>query len=486
MLFLRQSTASQEIQLGQFVDDTDRKTAETGLTIANTDIKLFKHGATSQASKNSGGATHMASGYYSAVLDATDTDTLGNLEVTVNVSGALAVRREYVVLDPVVYDSLVAASDKLQVDAVQQGGTTLTARDIGASVLLSSGTGTGQLDFTSGVVKANVTQNAGTAITSSGGRQEVDVRGHTLNVTTIATLNSQTSFTLTAGSADNDAYNGCTITILDASTAVQKCVGVVQDYAGASKTVMLRFDPAAFTMAVGDTVVILAERSLKSAARDDYVFMDGDGNLPASVNSLLGTGDFLVQGLIDLLQGVLAYGEVNDGSATTTEFDILMAQGGSTLDGLFDGATLVMVSGDQRGKHALVSGIVSEHITLSSTVNTLAAGPDNGDKLIILNKLVTVATPVDAAGVRSAVGMVSSAVNDGSATTTSFVTDLIEATDDHYLNAAIQFTSGQLTGQCRKISDYDGATKTITVSSAFTEAPGDGDEFFITGRLTGA
>lgn len=41
-------------------------------------------------------------------------------------------------------------------DTLRLGGTLQTARDIGLSVLLSSGTGTGQLDFTSGVVKANV------------------------------------------------------------------------------------------------------------------------------------------------------------------------------------------------------------------------------------------------------------------------------------------------------------------------------------------
>ena len=40
-MYLRQSTASQEVQLGKFVDDTDGKTAETALTINNTDIKLF-------------------------------------------------------------------------------------------------------------------------------------------------------------------------------------------------------------------------------------------------------------------------------------------------------------------------------------------------------------------------------------------------------------------------------------------------------------
>ena len=112
-MWLRQSTASQEIQLGMFVDDTDFKTAETGLTIANTDIKLFKHGATSQASKNSGGATHIANGWYYAVLDATDTNTLGLLEVTVNVSGALSVRREFMILPAMIYDSLVLGTDRL-------------------------------------------------------------------------------------------------------------------------------------------------------------------------------------------------------------------------------------------------------------------------------------------------------------------------------------------------------------------------------------
>jgi hypothetical protein len=49
-------------------------------------------------------------------------------------------------------------------------GTAQTARDIGASVLLSAGTGTGQLDFTSGVVKANLAQILGTALTETAGQ----------------------------------------------------------------------------------------------------------------------------------------------------------------------------------------------------------------------------------------------------------------------------------------------------------------------------
>jgi hypothetical protein len=63
----------------------------------------------------------------------------------------------------------------LPANVIQINGTAQTARDIGASVLLSAGTGTGQLDFTTGVVKANVTQFGGTNGTSSGGRPEVNV-----------------------------------------------------------------------------------------------------------------------------------------------------------------------------------------------------------------------------------------------------------------------------------------------------------------------
>lgn len=53
-----------------------------------------------------------------------------------------------------------------RVDVIKIAGTTQTARDIGASVLLSTGTGAGQLDFTAGVVKSNETQILGTAIST--------------------------------------------------------------------------------------------------------------------------------------------------------------------------------------------------------------------------------------------------------------------------------------------------------------------------------
>jgi hypothetical protein len=62
------------------------------------------------------------------------------------------------------------ANGRVDANVVTIAGTTQTARDIGASVLLSSGTGTGQLDFTTGVVKASLVQILGTALTETAGQ----------------------------------------------------------------------------------------------------------------------------------------------------------------------------------------------------------------------------------------------------------------------------------------------------------------------------
>lgn len=129
---LKFSTASQEVPLGKFVDSADGNTAETGLTIANTDIKLWKSGATALVDKNSGGATHMAGGEYYAVLDATDTNTLGPMKISVHVGGALYVQLFCIVLPANVYEALITGTEWLEVttlrNSVSISGTTITVK----------------------------------------------------------------------------------------------------------------------------------------------------------------------------------------------------------------------------------------------------------------------------------------------------------------------------------------------------------------------
>lgn len=120
---LRAATASQEVPIGPFLDSTDGNTPETALTIAAADILLHKRGATALVAKNSGGATHMAGGVYYAVLDATDTDTVGSLALFVHVAGALACKIECEVLPANVYDSLVLGTDWLPTTGLQANFT---------------------------------------------------------------------------------------------------------------------------------------------------------------------------------------------------------------------------------------------------------------------------------------------------------------------------------------------------------------------------
>ena len=73
---MKQSTAV-TIKLGPFVDDSDGKTAETGLTIAQADVRLSKNGGNFAQKNDSNACTHDESGWYDCALDATDAGTLG-------------------------------------------------------------------------------------------------------------------------------------------------------------------------------------------------------------------------------------------------------------------------------------------------------------------------------------------------------------------------------------------------------------------------
>ncbi len=150
-----------------------------------------------------------------------------------------------------------------RIDVIKVAGTTQTAGDIigdtnDIQARLPAALVGGKMD-------SDATAISGDTTAADNLEKEYDGTGygHILQRTTIATLSSQTSFTLTAGSADNSAYNGCIAVIEDASTAAQKAVGVVSAYTGASKTVTLLTDPGVFTMAAGDIITLIADRALK-------------------------------------------------------------------------------------------------------------------------------------------------------------------------------------------------------------------------------
>lgn len=77
----------------------------------------------------------------------------------------------------------------------------------------------------------------------------------------------------------------------------------------------------------------------------------------------------------------------------------------------------------------------------------------------------------------SAAGIVSGTVQTGSSTT-NIKTDLTDTQNDHYNGRVIVFTSGTQNRVAATINDYDGATKSLSIS-AIPSAPSNGDTFVI-------
>ncbi|WP_027037885.1 hypothetical protein [Mesorhizobium ciceri] len=177
---LAQSTAY-TVMLKLFLA-SDHVTAATGKTVAITISKAG--GAFGNPNAGASNATEVSNGWYKFALDTTDTATLGDLVVR-GTSASCDDAEQVCQVVKATNGGLTALPDAVaganggvplsvdasgRVDVLKINGTSQTARDIGASVLLSSGTGTGQLDFTSGVVKANLAQILGTALTETAGQ----------------------------------------------------------------------------------------------------------------------------------------------------------------------------------------------------------------------------------------------------------------------------------------------------------------------------
>jgi len=106
--------------------------------------------------------------------------------------------------------------------------------------------------------------------------------------TTIATLASQTSFTLTSGPAEDDALNGMWLVIHDVASAVQQAVGLILDYTGSTKTVTLVAGPT-FTVAASDNVSVMGPWPLQAATFGRTLVVDSSGVADANLAKVLGT-----------------------------------------------------------------------------------------------------------------------------------------------------------------------------------------------------
>jgi hypothetical protein len=100
--YLKQS-ATPTIVLGPFLGATDGVTAQAA---AGPVPKLSKNGAAFAARSDATSIAHMENGYYTCVLNATDTNTLGVLAVGATGTASLPVRQDYLVVTADEWDRL--------------------------------------------------------------------------------------------------------------------------------------------------------------------------------------------------------------------------------------------------------------------------------------------------------------------------------------------------------------------------------------------
>lgn len=209
---MNKNVASQKIQL--FAFDTTTGAPKTGDAANITAYVSKDHGAVTVLGDTS--ATEMdatnAKGIY--VFDLTQGETNAD-ELTFSAKSSTAnisISPRFVSTNPPNF-SAASIDSNGRVDVIKVAGTTQTARDIGASVLLSAGTGAGQLDFTSGVVKANATQWLGGTIPAVNvtGVPLVDLK-YTLGTISPAT----------AGSVRADAVTGSVGSVTGGATSANQ------------------------------------------------------------------------------------------------------------------------------------------------------------------------------------------------------------------------------------------------------------------------
>lgn len=159
------------------------------------------------------------------------------------------------------------------------------------------------------IVVASVTVDAGT-INFIAATFRIGYKDAVLN-TTIASLSSQTSFTLTAGPAEDDALNGCVCCIHDVASAVQCGFAVILDYVGSTKTVTLAAGTT-FTAAATDNISIFSPANTRWIGSTSQTARD----IGASVLLSPGTGT----GQVSLSSGAVTAGSVGSGGITSASF----------------------------------------------------------------------------------------------------------------------------------------------------------------------
>lgn len=208
--------------------------------------------------------------------------------------------------------------------------------------------------------------------------------------TSIATLSSQTSFTLTTGPAEDDVFNGCWAIIHDVASAVQKAIVYISDYTGSSKTVTLAAG-ATFTVAASDNISIMEPAPVRPHVESlTYpVKLTASNNIQADVFALKSSLAAAIA--LGYAYGATPYGSVQaDGGNTASTFKIDSTLGAKAADYFGDssgGALLLFCSGaanEYQARRVTGFNTSTDFITVESA---FGSAPSTNDIFILIGRI---------------------------------------------------------------------------------------------------
>lgn len=440
---LKQSTAV-TVRIGPFRDRTDGVTEETGLSLAATDVQVSKAWA-AFANKNSATApTHDSDGWYTCALDTTDTGTLGPLVIKVQDPDTfLPVRAEFIVLPANVYDSLISGSDNLQVDTTQIEGSDATDQ-------INAACDTALTDYDA-LVPADLPANfADLAITASTGRVTagtvVDKTGYSISgtKTTLDALNDIAATDIVSGGAITTSGGAVSNVTLVATTTTNT------DMRGTDNAILASSAPTNFS----DLAITATTGRVTVGTNNDKTGYSISGTITTldALDTAQDTQHSTTQSAISALND---FDPTTDTVARVTLVDTTTAN--TDMRGT-DNALLASSAPTNFGDLAITvtTGQVTvgtnndkSGYSITGTITTLDALDTAQDaQHSTTRSAITTLNDIDAAGVRTAIGL-SSANLDTQLSTIDTVVDGVKAKTD-----SLTFTTaGQVDANVQYVND---------------------------------
>lgn len=174
---------------------------------------------------------------------------------------------------------------------------------------------------------------------------------------------------------------------------------------------------------------------------------------------------------------------------------LVLRSGASSTNDLYNGQRVEIARGTGAGQVRTITDYIGSSKT-ATVDRAWATNPDATSVYLIKSQGGTLGADVTSsvnvtqiAGSTAAAtalgylykgGVTQSSVNDAAASTTVFIGAAgLSASDDFYNNSWLLFVEGANAGIMERISDYVGATRTITMANAFPASPANGDDFVI-------